>query len=158
MLLKRFFGLVTLLFFGGIGNAFSQSYNPVKWEYTYQETDDKNGEIIIKAHLDPDWHTYSQLQSGNGPLPTVFTFVKTPDFDLNGAVLEPDPERKHDATFDADVALFSNEVIFTQKIKRNSKKEFVIMGEVECMLCNNSMCLPPRAYKFTVKVPQNELK
>ncbi|HXB39389.1 MAG TPA: protein-disulfide reductase DsbD domain-containing protein [Bacteroidia bacterium] len=136
----------------------AQTLNPVKWEFSYKEIDDKNGEIILKAKLDPDWHFYSQLQSGDGPLPTVFTFIKTPDYDLNGKVIEPDPERKHDLTFDTDVAMFSLEAIFVQKIKRNNQKEFIIMGEVECMCCNNTMCLPPRTYKFSLKIPQNELK
>lgn len=136
----------------------AQSLNVVKWEYSYRETDDKNGELVIKAKLEPDWHIYSQTQTGDGPLPTVFSFVKTPNYDLDGAVAEPDPERRHDATFDADVAMFEREVVFVQKIRRNTKKDFEVMGEVEVMACNNSMCLPPRTYKFTIQVPQNELK
>lgn len=139
-------------------SAFSQSINPAKWEFSYNEKDDKNGEIVLKIKLDPDWHTYSQTQTGDGPLPTVFTFVKTPDYDLDGQVSEPDPERVHDVAFDADVAQFIREATFVQKIKRNTKKEFTLLGEVECMLCNNTMCLPPRIYKFSVKIPQNELK
>ena len=136
----------------------AQTLNPVKWEFSYKETDDKNGEIILKATLDPEWHMYSQTQTGDGPLPTVFKFVKTPDYDLNGTVIEPDPERKHDIAFDTDVAQFILEAVFVQKIKRNTKKDLIVMGEVECMLCNNTMCLPPRTYKFAIKIPQNELK
>ena len=158
MFLKRLFIFSALLLLSVPFNFLAQTINPVKWEFSYKETDDKNGEVILKAKLDPDWHFYSQLQSGDGPLPTVFKFVKTPDYDLNGTVAEPDPERVHDVTFDADVAMFIREATFTQKVKRNTKKDFVIMGEVEIMLCNNVMCLPPKTYKFTLKIPQNELK
>jgi len=158
MFSKSFIAFSAILFTLAPFAFTAQTLNPVKWEFTYEEKDNKNGEIILKAKLDPDWHTYSQLQSGDGPLPTVFKFVKTPDYDLIGEVIEPDPERKHDVTFDADVAMFSLEAIFTQKVKRNTAKDITVMGEVECMLCNNNMCLPPRTYKFTVKIPQNELK
>ncbi len=137
---------------------FGQALNPVKWEFSYNDIDEKTGEIILKAKMDPDWHIYSQLQTGDGPLPTVFTFVKTPDYDLDGTVVEPDPERRHDLTFDVDVAMFEIEAVFVQKVKRSNRKDFIIMGEVECMSCNNSMCLPPKTFKFTLKIPQNELK
>jgi len=158
MFLKRFLFLSVLAILMVPAELCAQALNPVKWEFSYKDIDEKNGEITLKAILDPDWHIYSQLQSGDGPLPTVFTFVKTPDYDLNGGVIEPDPERKHDVTFDVDVAMFEREAVFVQKIKRSNRKDFVIMGEVECMSCNNSMCLPPRAFKFALKVPQNELK
>lgn len=138
--------------------SFAQQLNPIKWEFSYREIDDKNGELVFKCTMDPDWHIYSQTQTGDGPLPTVFSFVKTPEYDLSGSVVEPDPERKHDVTFDVDVAMFEREAVFVQKVKRNSKKEIIVHGEVECMACNNSMCLPPRTYKFSIKLPQNELK
>ena len=132
---------------------------PVKWETSFKETNDSIGEIILKANIEPNWHTYSQIKQGNdGPLPTVFKFVKTIDYDLIDNVVEPDPIRVHSDVFDADVAMFSIQAIFTQKIKRSTKKAFDVMGEVEFMSCNDSQCLPPRTVKFTVKIPQNELK
>ena len=142
------------------GTIFSQknTMEPIKWEFSYKEIDDVNGELVLKAKIEPNWHTYSQTQNGDGPLPTVFKFVKTVDYDLSGTVAEPDPIREHSVVFDADVAMFSVEAIFIQKIKRNTKKDFVVMGEVEFMSCNDSQCLPPKTVKFTVKVPQNELK
>ncbi len=131
---------------------------PIKWVFSYNEITDTTGEVILKAKIEPNWHTYSQTQSGDGPLPTIFKFVKTVDYDLNKEVTEPDPIREHSAIFDADVAMFSIEAIFTQKITRNTKKEFVVMGEVEFMSCNDIQCLPPKTVKFIVKIPQNELK
>jgi hypothetical protein len=158
MSLKRFAVLSLLTLFFAPLHFFGQALNPVKWEFSYKETDDKNGQVILKAKMDADWHIYSQTQTGEGPLPTVFKFVVTPDYDLDGKVIEPDPDRLHDVTFDVDVAQFILEATFTQKIKRNNRKDFVILGEVEFMACNNSMCLPPRTIKFSIKVPQNELK
>ncbi len=150
---RRFVFLAALVLFLMPLKFFAQTLNPIKWEFSYKEIDEKNGEITLKVKLDPDWHIYSQLQSGDGPLPTVFKFVKTPEYDLIGKVVEPDPERKHDVTFDADVAMFTLEAVFVQKVKRNTLENFTIIGEVECMSCNNSMCLPPRTYKFKLKIP-----
>ena len=158
--MKRFplFFFSFILFFIGCGNIISQTLTPIKWEFSYKETTDSTGELIIKANIEPNWHIYSQLQNGDGPLPTVFKFVKTVDYDLIGSVTEPDPERKYSDVFGADIAQFTREAIFIQKINRNIKKEFVVMGEVECMACNDIQCLPPKTYKFTIKIPQNELK
>ncbi len=145
---------ITLFFsFLFFGNMFSQTITPVKWECSYNTIDENNGELIIKANISIEWHIYSQLQSGDGPLPTIFYFERTPDFDLVGNVVEPNPEKAYSGVFTADVLMFSNEVVFKQKIKRSNKKAFTIMGNVECMACNNVSCLPPKKYTLTVKVP-----
>ena len=133
--------------------CFAQTVQPVKWEFSYNPIDETKGEIILKANIGMDWHIYSQLQSGDGPLPTIFKFELTPDYDLVDKVNEPTPVNEHSSIFDADVMMFSNEVVFKQKIKRTNKGVFIIMGHVECMACNNSSCLPPKEYKFNIQVP-----
>lgn len=159
MKLFRLF-LIGFFLFAGMFVFAQQRGNmePVKWEFSYKEIDEVNGELILKAKLEPNWHTYSQTQTGDGPLPTVFKFIKTVDYDLTKNVAEPDPIREHSTVFDADVAMFNIEAIFVQKIKRNTKKAFVVMGEVEFMCCNDVQCLPPKTVKFTINIPQNELK
>jgi hypothetical protein len=158
--MPRFILLFSFLLFFSVSKKIEaqNTMQPVKWETSYKETNDSIGELILKANIEPNWHTYSQTQRGDGPLPTVFKFVKTIDYDLQNYVTEPDPIRVHSDIFDADVAMFSIEAIFTQKIKRTTRTAFVIMGEVEFMCCNDAQCLPPRTVKFTIKVPQNELK
>lgn len=131
----------------------AQTQTPVKWECSYNPIDENNGELLIKANISIDWHIYSQLQSGDGPLPTIFYFERTPDYDLVKTVVEPTPETAYSDVFTSNVMMFSNEVIFKQKIKRSNTKAFTIMGNVECMACNNVSCLPPKKYTLTVKVP-----
>lgn len=133
--------------------AFAQTISPVKWDFSYNPIDEKNGELILKANIGTDWHIYSQMQSGDGPLPTIFKFELTPDFDLVDKVIEPTPVTEHSTVFDTDVMMFSNEVVFKQKIKRSNKGAFTIMGNVECMACNNTQCLPPKKYTITIQVP-----
>ena len=142
--------LFSFLFFG---KTFAQTQTPVKWQCSYNPIDENNGELIIKASISIDWHIYSQLQSGDGPLPTTFHFEPTPDYDLIKTVIEPTPETAHSDVFSADVMMFSNEIIFKQKIKRNNTKIFTIIGNVECMACNNVSCLPPKKYPLTINIP-----
>ena len=148
---KHFIALfLSFIFFGQL---IAQAPQPVKWECSYNAIDENSGELILKANVGIEWHIYSQLQSGDGPLPTIFAFERTPDFDLVDKVVEPNPEKAYSDVFATDVLMFSNEVIFKQKIKRSNKKAFTIMGNVECMACNNVSCLPPKKYTLVVKVP-----
>jgi cytochrome c biogenesis DsbD-like protein len=131
----------------------AQTVQPVKWAFSYNPIDDTKGEIILTASINMDWHIYSQLQSGDGPLPTIFRFEPTPDYDLADKVIEPTPVTEYSSVFSTDVMSFSNEVVFKQKIKRTNKGAFIIMGHVECMACNNTQCLPPKEYKFNIQIP-----
>lgn len=148
---KYVIGLLICFLF--LGKITAQVQTPVKWECSYNPIDENNGELIVKASISIDWHIYSQLQSGDGPLPTIFYFERTPDYDLVKNVVEPMPETVYSDVFSTDVMMFSNEVIFKQKIKRNNKKAFTLMGNVECMACNNVSCLPPKKYTLTIQVP-----
>ncbi len=133
--------------------VYAQTIQPVKWEFSYNPIDETKGELILKANIGMDWHIYSQLQSGDGPLPTIFRFELTPDYDLVDKVIEPTPVTEFSSIFSTDVMMFSNEVVFKQKIKRANKNAFTIMGHVECMACNNTQCLPPKEYKFNIQIP-----
>src|ERR1700757_503981 len=90
---------LSFIFFGKI---LAQAPQPVKWECTYNPIDENTGELILKAIIGMEWHIYSQDQSGDGPLPTIFTFERTPDFDLAGKVVEPNPERAYSDVFSTD--------------------------------------------------------
>ena len=147
--------IIALLFICSLVSVkvFAQTISPVKWEFSYNPIDEKSGELILKANLNMDWHIYSQLQSGDGPLPTIFKFELMPDFDLVDKVIEPTPVTEYSSVFSTDVMMFSNEVVFKQKIKRSNTKAFTIIGNVECMACNNTQCLPPKKYTITIRVP-----
>ena len=91
-IVASFFSLVSFI-------GLAQVQTPVKWECTYNPIDENNGELILKANVAIEWHIYSQTQSGDGPLPTVFKFERTPDFDLVGNVAEPTPEKAYSDVF-----------------------------------------------------------
>ena len=150
---KHFARIALVICFLLVEKTYAQIQSPVKWQFSYNPVDDTSGELILKAGIGVDWHIYSQLQSGDGPLPTIFSFERTPDFDLVNTVIEPTPESAYSDVFTTDVSMFSNEVVFKQKIKRSNKNAFILMAQVECMACNNTQCLPPKKYTLTIKVP-----
>lgn len=150
--LLLFFSLFFSLFSTHAG--YSQvALNPVKWEYSYEKLNDKEGYVLIKAKIDKDWHIYSQHQPGDGPIPTSFVFNANSDFEPLNKTEEPAAEKTHSEVFSADVISFSNEVVFKQKIKRKNPDSFNLNAELEFMACNNSSCLPPKVIKFSVIIP-----
>lgn len=148
----RFYFLFLFSFFSLF--SFTQTnLNPVKWDFSFEEINDKEGFIVLKATIEDKWHIYSQKQNGDGPIPTSFKFTKTKSFVLADSTLEPVAEKLYSEVFGADVISFSKEVIFKQKIQRKNKKQFEIKGELEFMACNDASCLPPKTVPFVITIP-----
>lgn len=135
--MMKFLVIVTLIF---VFNFKANSQAVVTWICVYNPTIKA---IEIKATLEDGWHIYSQnIEPDAGPVATSFTFEKNKDFKLKGKVAEPISISQYDPNFEANVNYFENEVVFNQKIKVN--KSTTLIGTVNYMVCNESMCLPPK--------------
>src|ERR1700759_2853626 len=66
----------------------AQSSKQVSWVYSAKKIADKTYEIHMTATIGGDFHLYAQDAGGDGPIPTAFTFTKSPLFALDGAVKE----------------------------------------------------------------------
>lgn len=129
--------------------------NPVSWTATYISKNATEGDIVIKATIDPKWHIYSQRPTDAGPIPTSFTVTASPaNFDVNGNVQEQDAHEEYVAAFDAKVFVFEKEAVFIQKITRKNKKAFTVEIKLEFMTCNDKQCLPPKTETLTVYIPE----
>ncbi|MCR5445575.1 MAG: thioredoxin family protein [Bacteroidales bacterium] len=149
--MKKLFliGLIGLL-----GNmVFAQQLDPTKWSYSVKETSDNEAELVFTAKIDDGWHLYSQYTDPAGPLPIVFEFTKSSDYELVGGVQEPKPHEEMDPLFDCIVKSFSGTVVFRQKVKRLSTKEFTVNGVLSYQMCNNGSCIAPEDRDFSFKVP-----
>jgi thiol:disulfide interchange protein DsbD len=149
--MKKLFliGLIGLL-----GNmVFAQQLDPTKWSYSVKETSDNEAELVFTARIDDGWHLYSQYTDPAGPLPIVFEFTKSSDYELIGGVQEPKPHEEMDPLFDCIVKSFSGTVVFRQKVKRLSTKEFTVNGVLSYQMCNNGSCIAPEDRDFSFKVP-----
>ena len=149
--MKRLF-LVLLALTAGMG-AWAQQLDPAKWTYTVKETSATEAELVFTAKIDEGWHLYSQYTDPNGPLPIVFEFNKSNDYELVGKVQEPKPHEENDPVFGCVVKSFSDNVVFRQKVKRLSEKEFTVSGILSYQMCNNGSCIAPEDRDFTFKVP-----
>ena len=126
---------------------YGNSQNEIKWDVDFDKTEN---ELVFTAQLADGWHIYSQFMDENaGPIPTSFE-IKGENIKLIDNVEEPEPIKKYDENFGSDIAYFSDEVIFTQKLKENSKG--IVNIEIVYMLCNDEGCLPPTITEFEFEI------
>ena len=136
----------------------AQQLDPVQWKYTVKETSATEAELVFTAQLDAGWHLYSQYTSPDGPLAIVFTFEESGDYERIGNVLEPKPHEEMDEIFKCIVKSFSGKVVFRQKVKRISDKDFTVKGTVSYQLCNDGSCIAPEDHDFRFKVQGSRFK
>ena len=134
-------------------SLWAQQLDPVKWNYSVKETSATEAELVFTAKLDAGWHLYSQYTDPNGPLAIVFEFTPSADYQLIDKVREPKPHEEMDEIFGCVVKSFSGTVVFRQKVKRLSDKDFAVKGIVSYQLCNDGSCIAPEDHDFTFKVP-----
>lgn len=134
--------------------SFAQLQDPVKWSYQVNELNETESELVFTGKLDQSWHIYSQYTDDNGPLGIAFQFNPSKDYKLIGKVSEsPKPHEEFDNDFQCNVRSFSGKVVFKQKIKRLSDKDFKVSGTFSYQACNNGSCIAPedRDFNFSVK-------
>ena len=134
-------------------SLWAQQLDPAKWSYSVKEISDSEAELVFTAKIDDGWHLYSQYTDPAGPLPIVFEFTKSADYELVGKVQEPKPHEELDPLFDCVVKSFSGTVVFRQKVKRVSNKDFTVNGILSYQMCNNGSCIAPEDRDFSFKVP-----
>jgi thiol:disulfide interchange protein len=128
----------------------------VKWTYSTKKLSDCEFDLIFTATIDQGWHLYSQLEVPDGPLPTVFMFDPSPDYELIGKTSEPKPIEKPEPVFGDNVVVkyFETKAVFHQKIKVKSDKAIKITGSIDGMACNEGQCVnffPMPTFTFDVQ-------
>jgi len=112
----------------------------VTWTYSQKKLSADEYELIFKAKIEPTWHLYSQIETPDGPLPTLFDFKKSKDYKLIGKTTEPKPIEHAEPVFDnAVMRFFENTATFKQKIKALTKS-FTVKGYIDGMACNETQC------------------
>lgn len=130
----------------------AQQLDPAKLGFSVKETSPNEAELVITVKLDNGWHMYSQNTDENGPLPTVFEFTPSSDYTLVGKVREPKPHEEMDPLFGCVVRSFEGTVVFRQKIKRLTNKDFQVKGLISYQLCNEGSCIAPEDHDMVFKV------
>ncbi|MBA3679693.1 MAG: thioredoxin family protein [Bacteroidetes bacterium] len=118
-----------------------QNKQYVTWTYSQKKISADEFELTFKATIEPTWHLYSQIETPDGPLPTLFDFKKSKDYKLIGKTSEPKPHEEAEPVWDGKIVRsFSNSATFKQKIKALTDKSFTIKGYIDGMACNESQC------------------
>ncbi len=133
--------------------AMAQSSKQVTWTYAAKKIADKTYEIHMTAVIGGDYHMYAQNAGGDGPIPTSFTFTKSPLLTLDGAVKENGKMvKKFESAWNHDVQYFERTVDFVQVVKLKSNIKTALAGKVEFMVCNDHECLPPADVDIKVNI------
>lgn len=129
----------------------AQPLNIAHWTFGSMKINNST-QIIIKAKLDDHWHIFSTYHKGEIGLPTVITFEKSNDYELDGEIVEPKPVAENDELTKTTLLYFINEASFKQNIKIKSDKPFVIKGIVTYQGCNNEGCIAPIDIDFNIEI------
>src|ERR1700761_8789311 len=131
----------------------AQSSKMVSWAYSAKKTGDKTYEVHMTATIGGDYHMYAQDAGGEGPIPTTFTFTKSPLFTLDGNVKEVGKlVKKYETAWTHDVKYYERTVEFVQVVKLKSNVKTALAGKVEFMVCNEHECLPPADVDIKVNI------
>lgn len=133
---------IIILLFLVSTSSYSQILVPVKWTTTVEKISDTEYDLLVNAAIDSGYHLYSQKVYDDGPLPTVFIFEKSNDFELIGSTTEEKGHTVYDPVFKMEIKYFDTNATFKQRIRVKSNTNFKIIGEVEFMTCNDSNCVP----------------
>ncbi len=134
--------------------AFAQKQY-VTWTFSQKKISADEFELVFKAVAEPGWHMYSQIETPNGPLSTIFDFEKSKEYKLIGKTTEPKPNEVKDPMWDNQIVRsFEGTVIFKQKIKALTSKPFVVKGYIDGMACDEHQCQkfsPAPEFKFKIE-------
>lgn len=143
---------IFLIFSLVVNVAHSQIFDPVTWDFSYENKGNNIYEIIITATIDEGSHIYSTDIPEGGPIPTTFSFDTLASWTPEGKTFElTKPEEIFDEAFGMKIKSFSQKAEFRQRISGN-EPSFTVSGVVNYMACNNVTCSPPKDVEFEVKI------
>ena len=139
---------------------FAQIPDPVKFEIkeipeTVQAGDIFN--IVIDATIEGNWHLYSILNNPDaGPFPTEFS-AKSSNFIIADDILETKAIIEFDPNFEAELGWHSTFAQFELPIaiKTSEKGLQTLDIEVFYQVCDDRVCLPPKAKSIIASVNVN---
>jgi thiol:disulfide interchange protein DsbD len=111
--------------------------------------------LKLVARIQEGWHLYSLKPMVEGPIPTRIWLPEGQPFSLAAAVQAPEPETKHDPSFNMEVELYEGETAFTLPLRIAAGAPpgaQTVVVNASFQTCNNKICLPPRTVKVEAPV------
>lgn len=143
-----------LLLVAVISWAFSMAQEKeVGWAHNVRKLADRTYEIHITATINTGWHLYSQNAGADMPAPTLITYSKNPLLSLDGKTKEAGKLiTKMEHALGSVVNYYEKMVDFVQVVKVKGSAKTNLAGKIEYTLCNDTRCLPPTTYAFSVAI------
>ena len=131
----------------------AQIIDPVKWSFAIQDLNENEFDLVATALVDPQFHIYSTKMPELGPLPTVFEFESSSDFEVVGEARDAiQGEKYYDDIFEVEYVQFKGTAVYAQRLKKLTDKPFVVVGSIAGQACKDGSCVPVSA-DFEVAVP-----
>lgn len=111
--------------------------------------------LWIKVKLSKGWHIYSTTTPDGGPFPTEIRLTGVEGILQEGSIIQPPAFKKYDPNFERLVEYYETEVRFGVRGKVTEKTlegEIQLGGKIIYMLCNASVCLPPKTHVFSTPI------
>lgn len=141
----------------GSGTAFSQSGSAkqVAWMFSSKKIAEKRFELSITATIADGYHLYAQEAGVEGPIPTKISFLPNPLLTLEGKTSERGKKiSKVESVWDGKVNFYNKTVTFVQIVSAKTKAKTMLNGNIEFMVCNDEVCLPPSEVPFKIAIGQ----
>ena len=150
--MKKLIEIITIVIFSIAlhSNVSAQIFDPVQWRMEYELISETEGNIIVWAEIEENWHIYS-IKTSSPPIPTSFAFNDSiPAYKLEGEIEEiGNVIESYDKIFEKQVGYYDREIAFKQKIKTLSSEPFSIDFYIEFQACDQEKCLPPQKERFS---------
>ena len=130
----------------------AQLVDPVKWAFSVQEVNETEIDLVATATVDPQYHIYSTKMPELGPLPTVFEFEPSTDYEVVGEARDVNEgEKYYDDIFEVEYVQFKGTAVYAQRLKKLTDMAFTVMGAISAQVCKEGGCVPVSA-DFEVNV------
>jgi len=150
---RNLLNLILVILLLAPAGIMAQLKNPIKWNYSAKNLTGSKYELHMTATLEKGWHIYSQKTPPGGPIPTKFTFTKTPLVTTNGAVKElGNIENYFEELFGVQVMQYADKVDFVQTVTVKNNVKTNLAGKVEYQLCRERECLLPKELAFSIVI------
>ncbi len=146
--MKRSITLLLLLLCIGIV-AEAQIQIPVKFKTELRTSSANKAELVFTGVTDNGWHFYSTNLPSGGPSSAIITIDTIKGAEVVGVLIPGKGEvEEYDNVFEMKLRYFEKKGTFTQIVKINDPKGYIIKGRLTFSACNNENCLPPTDVPF----------
>lgn len=130
----------------------------INWRMNVKMASATEGEIIIKAIIEPGWHLYGMnLPKEAGPKPTTINFDGSKGISFTSELkYSPEAVEKLDPMFNTKLNWWENNVTFRRKFKIAKQTGCVptVTATITYMVCDNKTCQRPTTKTMSKTIKQ----